>query len=147
MQNNRNQTRSEKLCKYVLLCFALINSARIIRVRVKFGARGYLIFTCILSRPTHPISFFLVVRSKMLDFFTIFSKGGILLWCFKGAGLLPEEWASFRPTVNAFIKTVMLQVRLGKKFGKSRYNFKMIIQIILPSFYFFSRHLGDVCQE
>lgn len=45
----------------------------------------------------------------MLDFFAIFSKGGILLWCFKGAGLLQEEWQQFRPAVNAFIKAVLLQ--------------------------------------
>ena len=47
----------------------------------------------------------------MLDFFSIFSRGGILLWCFKGAGLLEDDWKNFRPSVNAFIKTVILQVR------------------------------------
>jgi len=47
----------------------------------------------------------------MLDFFSIFSKGGILLWCFKGAGLLPKEWEAFTPTVNNLIKTVLLQER------------------------------------
>ena len=47
----------------------------------------------------------------MLDFFSIFSKGGILLWCFKGIGLDEKDWAAFTPAVNAFIKTVLLQVR------------------------------------
>ena len=41
----------------------------------------------------------------MLDLFTIFSKGGIVLWCFQGA-----EQALTSP-VNALIKTVILQVR------------------------------------
>ena len=50
----------------------------------------------------------------MLDFFTIFSKGGILLWCFKGAGLLQEDLAKFRPTVNAFIRSVLLQEMTSK---------------------------------
>ena len=51
----------------------------------------------------------------MLDFFSIFSKGGILLWCFKGAGLLPKEWEAFTPTVNELIKSVLLQERAVKK--------------------------------
>ena len=62
----------------------------------------------------------------MLDFFSIFSKGGILLWCFKvnyfssyarvltcnvkGAGLLAREWEAFTPTVNDLIRSVLLQV-------------------------------------
>ena len=53
--------------------------------------------------------------STMLDFFSIFSKGGILLWCFKGAGLLPKEWEAFTPTVNELIKSVLLQERAVKK--------------------------------
>jgi len=51
----------------------------------------------------------------MLDFFSIFSKGGILLWCFKGAGLLQKEWEAFTPTVNELIKSVLLQERAVKK--------------------------------
>jgi len=51
----------------------------------------------------------------MLDFFSIFSKGGILLWCFKGAGLLQKEWDAFTPTVNELIKSVLLQERAVKK--------------------------------
>jgi len=51
----------------------------------------------------------------MLDFFVIFSKGGILLWCFKGAGILQREWDAFSPSVNTFIKTVLLQEKSGNK--------------------------------
>lgn len=40
----------------------------------------------------------------MLDLFTIFSKGGIVLWCFQGTSQL------FTPSVNALIKSVILQV-------------------------------------
>ncbi|KAL5019860.1 hypothetical protein ScPMuIL_002752 [Solemya velum] len=43
----------------------------------------------------------------MLDFFTIFSKGGIVLWCFQGTQQL------FTPAVNALIKSVILQERTG----------------------------------
>lgn len=50
----------------------------------------------------------------MLDFISIFSRGGILLWCFKGAGLLAKEWEAFTPTVNDLIKTVLLQERTSK---------------------------------
>ena len=47
----------------------------------------------------------------MLDFFTIFSKGGILLWCFNGVGIGDRELKAFTPAVNTFIKTVLLQVK------------------------------------
>lgn len=40
----------------------------------------------------------------MLDLFTIFTKGGIVLWCFRGTNDL------FVPSVNALIKSVILQV-------------------------------------
>lgn len=40
----------------------------------------------------------------MLDLFTIFTKGGIVLWCFRGTNEL------FAPSVNALIKSVILQV-------------------------------------
>uniref|UniRef100_A0A8C9YU68 SRP receptor subunit alpha n=1 Tax=Sander lucioperca TaxID=283035 RepID=A0A8C9YU68_SANLU len=46
---------------------------------------------------------------KMLDFFTIFSKGGIVLWCFQGAGVTE----SFTGPVNALIRSVILQERSG----------------------------------
>ena len=66
----------------------------------------------------------------MLDLFSIFSKGGILLWCFKGAGLLPKEWEAFTPTVNELIKSVLLQERAVKKnyweCGQLALKYKMV---------------------
>jgi len=50
----------------------------------------------------------------MLDFFSIFSKGGILLWCFKDSMLSTVEWEAFTPTINELIKSVLLQERAGK---------------------------------
>ncbi|XP_043229344.1 signal recognition particle receptor subunit alpha-like isoform X1 [Amphibalanus amphitrite] len=43
----------------------------------------------------------------MLDFFVIFTKGGIVLWCFEGTKDL------FAPSVNALVKSVLLQERTG----------------------------------
>lgn len=43
----------------------------------------------------------------MLDLFTIFTKGGIVLWCFRGT----QEF--FAPPVNALIRSVILQVNIG----------------------------------
>ncbi|KAK9511919.1 hypothetical protein O3M35_000480 [Rhynocoris fuscipes] len=43
----------------------------------------------------------------MLDLFTIFSKGGIVLWCFQSTSQI------FTPSVNALIKSVILQERSG----------------------------------
>ncbi|XP_040287398.1 signal recognition particle receptor subunit alpha [Bufo bufo] len=43
----------------------------------------------------------------MLDFFTIFSKGGIVLWCFQGVR------GSFSSPVNALLRSVILQERGG----------------------------------
>ncbi|XP_033758570.1 signal recognition particle receptor subunit alpha-like [Pecten maximus] len=43
----------------------------------------------------------------MLDFFAIFSKGGIVLWYFQGTSQL------FTPSINSLIKTVILQERSG----------------------------------
>lgn len=40
----------------------------------------------------------------MIDFFTIFSKGGIVLWCFRGTQ------DAFETPVNLLIKNVFLQV-------------------------------------
>jgi len=51
----------------------------------------------------------------MLDFFSIFSKGGILLWCFKDAVLGPKDWEAFTPTINELIKSVLLQERAVKR--------------------------------
>merc|ERR1712223_1846626 len=54
-------------------------------------------------------------KYKMLDFFTIFSKGGILLFCFKGMGLDEKDWESFVRTVNSLNKTVFLQEKSDRK--------------------------------
>ncbi|XP_020292305.1 signal recognition particle receptor subunit alpha homolog [Pseudomyrmex gracilis] len=43
----------------------------------------------------------------MLDLFTIFSKGGIVLWCFQSTSHI------FAPSVNALIRSVILQERTG----------------------------------
>ncbi|XP_055593861.1 signal recognition particle receptor subunit alpha homolog [Uranotaenia lowii] len=43
----------------------------------------------------------------MLDLFTIFTKGGIVLWCFRGTEQM------FAPSVNALIRSVILQERSG----------------------------------
>ncbi|KAF7664774.1 hypothetical protein LDENG_00165170 [Lucifuga dentata] len=53
--------------------------------------------------------YYLIRGGKMLDFFTIFSKGGIVLWCFQGAGVTE----SFTGPVNALIRSVILQERSG----------------------------------
>lgn len=42
----------------------------------------------------------------MLDLFTIFSKGGIVLWCVQSTSQI------FTPSVNALIKNVILQVSI-----------------------------------
>lgn len=44
----------------------------------------------------------------MLDLFTIFSKGGIVLWCFQSTSQISQL---FVPSVNSLIKTVILQER------------------------------------
>ena len=49
---------------------------------------------------------------NMLDLFTIFSKGGIVLWYFQGTS------QSFTTSVNALIKSVILQVRNTQISGK-----------------------------
>ena len=71
---------------------------------------------------------------RMLDLFSIFSKGGILLWCFKGAGLLPKEWEAFTPTINELIRSVLLQERAVKKnfweCGQLAVKYKMVIIIM-----------------
>ncbi|XP_039756851.1 signal recognition particle receptor subunit alpha homolog [Pararge aegeria] len=43
----------------------------------------------------------------MLDLFSIFSKGGIVLWCFQSTSEI------FTPSVNALIRNVILQERSG----------------------------------
>lgn len=44
----------------------------------------------------------------MLDFFTIFSKGGLVLWCFQG---VRGPAAACTAPVNALLRSVLLQVR------------------------------------
>ena len=50
----------------------------------------------------HSWDFF--AKFNMLDLFTIFSKGGIVLWCFQGT------CQSFTLPVNELIRSVILQV-------------------------------------
>ena len=50
----------------------------------------------------------------MLDFVSIFTKGGILLWCYQGAGILEDELRMFRAKVNAFVNDVLLQEMTSK---------------------------------
>merc|ERR1711971_455205 len=58
-------------------------------------------------------------HTKMLDLFTIFSKGGIVLWYFQGT------CQSFGPPVNALIKSVILQERGGSNsFNHGALNLK-----------------------
>lgn len=61
-----------------------------------------------LSRSTVQNKFlerkFYFFSRKMLDFFSIFGKGGIVLWCFQGTSQI------FTSSVNALIKAVILQV-------------------------------------
>lgn len=45
----------------------------------------------------------------MLDLFTIFTKGGIVLWCFRNT----KEF--FAPSVNALIRNVLMQVSKQQK--------------------------------
>lgn len=42
----------------------------------------------------------------MLDLFTVFSKSGIVLWCFQSTSQV------FTPSVNALIRNVILQVSI-----------------------------------
>lgn len=49
----------------------------------------------------------------MLDLFSIFSKGGIVLWCFQSTADM------LAPSVNALIRTVILQVRVFPPFRSS----------------------------
>ncbi|KAF7699145.1 signal recognition particle receptor subunit alpha isoform X1 [Silurus meridionalis] len=57
----------------------------------------------------------------MLDFFAIFSKGGIVLWCFQGAGVTEP----FTGPVNALIRSVILQERAGSSpFSHNALNLK-----------------------
>ena len=61
----------------------------------------------------------------MLDLFSIFTKGGIVLWYFQGTAL------SLTPAVNSLIKTVLLQVRLRVKNKEFRMLSVFIVRIEL----------------
>jgi len=63
----------------------------------------------------------------MLDLFTIFSKGGIVLWCFQGT------CQSFTLPVNELIRSVILQVSFKSKFRLHIFRRMLLIQqLILP---------------
>ena len=49
----------------------------------------------------------------MLDFFTIFTKGGIVLWCFQNTS------AVFTSSINNLIRSVVLQVCKNMKYYNS----------------------------
>lgn len=73
----------------------------------------------------------------MLDLFTIFSKGGIVLWCFQGT------CQSFTLPVNELIRSVILQVSLkGIKLLSSwpcirEFLFMFMYESCLNFFYFY----------
>lgn len=52
----------------------------------------------------------------MLDLFTIFTKGGIVLWCFRSTNEL------FAPPVNALIRNVLMQASESFFFIITRLN-------------------------
>lgn len=54
-------------------------------------------------------------RHVMLDLFTIFSKGGIVLWCFQGT------CQSFTLPVNELIRSVILQVSFEREYGSLQF--------------------------
>ncbi|KAF4091502.1 hypothetical protein AMELA_G00037610 [Ameiurus melas] len=57
----------------------------------------------------------------MLDFFAIFSKGGIVLWCFQGVGVTE----SFTGPINALISSIILQEHAGNSpFSHNALNLK-----------------------
>lgn len=55
----------------------------------------------------------------MLDLFTIFSKGGIVLWCFQNTSQI------FAPSVNALIRSVILQVSVSAKVSHIFFQFSL----------------------
>ena len=61
----------------------------------------------------------------MLDLFTIFSKGGLVLWCFQSTS------QSLASSVNALIKSVILQVH---KLHGSSVKFHMVMMFIIKYF-------------
>ena len=72
-----------------------------------FSSKIILLFLISLNKYEHEtriVSSFRFILKKMLDLFTIFSKGGIVLWYFQGTTQL------FTNSVNELIKSVILQV-------------------------------------
>ena len=74
-------------------------------------------------------------RYIMLDLFTIFSKGGIVLWCFQGT------CQSFTLPVNELIRSVILQVSFKRGIRpfnlpatKFRTCCSLVVSIILINF-------------
>lgn len=69
----------------------------------------------------------------MLDLFTIFSKGGIVLWCFQSTSEI------FTPSVNALIKNVILQVSHLKSKKKIAYTLSnlCLVWYVLSEEYFY----------
>ena len=60
----------------------------------------------------------------MLDLFTIFTKGGIVLWYFQGTAL------SFTPAVNALIKSVILQVLYCNTQKRTTYCLMSLLSLV-----------------
>lgn len=72
-------------------------------------------------------SFVFLPCAKMLDLFTIFTKGGIVLWCFRGTNEI------FAPSVNALIRSVILQVSLCPCFSLTKTSGCIIIVFVVVS--------------
>ena len=64
----------------------------------------------------------------MLDFFTIFSKGGIVLWYFQGTV------GNFEHPVNELIKNVVLQVinNIYRLYFLNILKFIIILSLLIP---------------
>jgi len=63
----------------------------------------------------------------MLDLFTIFSKGGIVLWCFQSTSEI------FTPSVNALIRSVILQVSWRRRTDSERLWLELCAPICVAS--------------
>ena len=60
----------------------------------------------------------------MLDLFTIFTKGGIVLWYFQGTAL------SLTPAVNALIKSVILQVSASANLDPETKSADLLLDVV-----------------
>lgn len=70
----------------------------------------------------------------MIELFTIFGKGGLVLWCFN------EGSSYFKDVINELIHTVVLQERSNSSFAKDNVTVKYKLDnefdiIILVLFY------------